>query len=547
VRNHLLQFVGKRLKVREIDCENFELSNRLMKAQSKISFYVVMACLALGLSTLSVRAFSLLGPFEPWMEETNGLRQPGDIGGPMDITNEYRWNVPVVTYGFDQSFLDYFGTNGVAAVESAIQILNDLPPASQIVLTNYPFYSQHVNYQALALGLWDLKSETLSLLLEQVGLASPTRYVLVLRQWDPVFIPPQYLYTYPYSYQNYWPDWVYPDFIAQRNFDPQTLDASQYVNDTLYTAYIVSKNNQNTIVPITADPFAPSYTAVADGTYGGSLAGGFYTGLTYDDVGGLAYLLSTNNINYETLLSSINGVGTNTDSFVNGARRPGVDKITFVPLPVDSATGAFLTMTNQFTDTYITNGNVMRQQLARAISQPDFLFCAGDVVPNSTGEWLSIFSRTGTTNWVNHAALNGNPGGAGPGVIRPPARITFDKLGQDFYSDGSDGDEVVYDDPFFIGSFDGSSNAPIVYPTLQTGSAQLTVRIWLVMGQPPNWSINKFVWETNAPVGATFEMKTSTNLADWTGLFTVTNNGAICSYLVIAPSSSHRFYRLLPQ
>ena len=58
------------------------------------------------------------------MEETNGFRQgsmlapgnswqPSDIGGPMRLDSEYRWNVPIVTYGFDRSFLDYFGANGV--------------------------------------------------------------------------------------------------------------------------------------------------------------------------------------------------------------------------------------------------------------------------------------------------------------------------------------------------------------------------------------------------------------------------------------------------
>src|SRR5262245_51899616 len=82
--------------------------------------------------------FALLGPYADWMQLTNGYRGPYDIGGPMDLREEYRWNVPVVTYAFDQSFLDYFGSNGVAAVESAIQILNNLPPASQIVLTNFP-------------------------------------------------------------------------------------------------------------------------------------------------------------------------------------------------------------------------------------------------------------------------------------------------------------------------------------------------------------------------------------------------------------------------
>src|SRR5580658_6978709 len=86
---------------------------------------ILSVCALLSFSAKRADAFALLGPYESWMQYTNGLRQPGDIGGPMDIGNGYRWNVPVVTYGFDKSFLDFFGTNGVAAVEAAIQILND--------------------------------------------------------------------------------------------------------------------------------------------------------------------------------------------------------------------------------------------------------------------------------------------------------------------------------------------------------------------------------------------------------------------------------------
>ena len=71
--------------------------------------------LALLLLSLVMRleAFSLLGPYEPWMDTTNGFRSyNGDIGGPMALGNEYRWNVPVLTYGFDQSFLIIsFGPN----------------------------------------------------------------------------------------------------------------------------------------------------------------------------------------------------------------------------------------------------------------------------------------------------------------------------------------------------------------------------------------------------------------------------------------------------
>jgi hypothetical protein len=154
-----------------------------VKAQLKIGLCFAVVCLAFGLAAPDARAFALLGPVQPWMQTTNGVIYPGDIGGPMCISNEYRWNVPVVTYGFDQSFMDYFGTNGVAAVESAIQILNNLRPASQIVLTNYPFDSQQLNFEARAQSLYDLKSQTLKLLLEQLGLGYPARNVFVLKQW----------------------------------------------------------------------------------------------------------------------------------------------------------------------------------------------------------------------------------------------------------------------------------------------------------------------------------------------------------------------------
>src|SRR6266404_2657358 len=100
----------------------------------------VMSLLALNLLAIRANAFSLLGPFAPWMDVQKGYRQPGDIGGPMNIGEGYRWNIPVITYGFSRSFLDYFGSNGVAAVESAIAIRNQVPPASAINPESYTAY-----------------------------------------------------------------------------------------------------------------------------------------------------------------------------------------------------------------------------------------------------------------------------------------------------------------------------------------------------------------------------------------------------------------------
>jgi hypothetical protein len=341
------------------------------------------------------------------------------------------------------------------------------------------------------------------------------------------------------------------NLIAGFNFDPETLQPSALINNILYGGYFDYYDGQTYIQPFSVDPLADTYTAVADFDL---MPGGFYTGLTYDDIGGLAYLLSTNNVNFETLMSGVFGVGTNADSYVNGVWRPGVDKITFIHVALDPLTGEmFLPLTNYYTDIYITNGASMQQQVARVISRPDFLFSVADLGKNDiTTPW---FERTGTTNWINNAALNGNPGGAGPGVIQPPVQIVFNTLGRQMFSYvGLNGitDETSEDDSMPWGTFDGSTNAPIIYPVSQTGSPQMTVRMWLTRGSSKNnLYINpfqrSFEWSATSPAGTPFAFQTTSNLMDWVTLFSVTNNGSISYYFVNNPASTSRFYRLIPQ
>ena len=269
-----------------------------------ISFKAMTTLLGV-LVPLFSQAFSLLGPLEPWMTETNNYGRPGDIGGPMDITNGYRWNTPVITYSFDQSFLNYFGSNGVAAVNSAIKILNDLPPASQIVLSNFPTDARGLNYTAQSLSLYDLKSTTLFLLLEQLGLTSPSRYCYTLDGWDPsLFVYGGGGFWVGVSGTNYQfnsnpqdPGGHVFDFIIHRNYDPETFTPSFSVNDVLLGASVYSEMSApndyyptefNFTIPFPVDPFATSYSAVADFVSAFTQGQGqFYTGLTKDDVGGL--------------------------------------------------------------------------------------------------------------------------------------------------------------------------------------------------------------------------------------------------------------------
>ncbi|MEJ0089343.1 MAG: Ig domain-containing protein [Limisphaerales bacterium] len=286
-------------------------------------------------------AFALLGPLpnytngvppnfgDDWQVSTIGYDYPGsgDIGGPKNIGEEYRRNAQVYYYACNQNFLDFFGSNGVVAIDQAFSIMNDsltnvdsFSPA----LTEFPLVSQSINYDASGLDLTDLKSITLGALVENMGLAGPVRFAWTLHDR---YLPggaqcPAYEYL-----------------VVQRNFDTTASPLNQaqyspYINGTLYTYYIDEvcpasvPDPQAVAVPVQADALQNSFTAVA-GMHdslvlrnsafinAGLQLGGFYTGLTRDDVAGLRYLLTTNNINFETptfgsvLVNSSGPGGTN--------------------------------------------------------------------------------------------------------------------------------------------------------------------------------------------------------------------------------------------
>ncbi len=492
---------------------------------------VLKIFLALMVVTAEANAFSLLGPYTDWMNFTNGYRQPDDIGGPMDLGEEYRWNVPELTYAFDQSFLDYFGSNGVAAVEQAIQILNDLPPASEITVTNFPLDSTRYNYVAQALNLYDLKSSVLSVLLEQMGLAEPTRHVFDLRRWDPIL--------YPSDETTWWPG-VIPYYIVERNFDPENPAASHWVNDVLLTGYVgqfgSGSDLNHDVVEVPVDPLAWTRTAVADRRWS---SGSFYNGLTRDDVGGLCYLLQTNNCNLEALLPGVHGVGTNAGSYVNHALRQGVNKITFVRPDYDALLGQFFTpFTNQFTDRYVTNNVLVEQELERVITQPDFLFSSGDPGQNVYG--LPFVTRTSTSNWWNGASL---PGMSGPGIIRPSVSIMFSRPGPTLQTYDSMPEGYLEWSLRLWGSFNASTNPPIIYPAGSSAGNDLTIRLQLLDGSKV---IRTVSWQTPLAAGQLAAFQTSTNLTDWTTLLLLPNHGGVVQWLHSC-SRPQRFFRAVPQ
>ncbi len=288
-----------------------------------------LAILAAGV--LDAGAFALIGPNnEAYQSPDIGYNPNPSISGlpiaPKNLGEEYRRNTPVLYYSFDQNFLDYFGSNGVVAIEQAIQVFNGLAMTNltdySADLSEFPLEASRVNYQAAALGLTDLKSTTMTVLVQQLGLTHPDRYVWTLHARElrgPGPCPADMVYS-----------------VIKRNFDPvftapNQLQSSSYVNGTLYTYEIVEycTTDASPIPPMLSDatefqldPLANTFSAVAAGNnapillggirfdvQAGLLTGSFYTGLTRDDVGGLRYLMRTNNLNIE-------GAGADTETFI---------------------------------------------------------------------------------------------------------------------------------------------------------------------------------------------------------------------------------------
>jgi hypothetical protein len=269
----------------------------------------------------------MLGPAETWQTSTLGywrfyyITLPASgwvVAGddfawhPHNLGEESRWNNPVLYYSFDQSFLDYFGSNGVAAVDAAVAVFNSLTNVSSYStdLREFPLEESRVNYTAQALHLYDLKSTVMELLIERLGLIDPENWTWSIRTrvLPPGLACPRFDFA-----------------VVQRNFDPVTWEPSRYVNGTLFT-YEIEQTcpppwDFGDAVEFPVDPnveLSARYSALAtpklmlpDETF----YGWFHTGLTRDDMGGLRYLYATTNLNIE-------GAGTNTVTFVTDTNAP---------------------------------------------------------------------------------------------------------------------------------------------------------------------------------------------------------------------------------
>jgi hypothetical protein len=420
------------------------------------------------------KAFTLLGDFDNWQVNALGFGF-GELGGSKSLGEEYRLNTPIITYGFDSTFLDFFGADGVKAVDEAFVIMNRIPKTAKMSPNLTEFLTddaQRTLPSAEALNLLDLKSATLGLLIEHMGLAGE-EHVFDLRQR--ISVPG----TCQFDYQ-----------VLLRNFDPLpnvlTPPTTRFVNGTLYTYEIVDfcpTPNFAFAVEKLVDPTDIPFNAVASFKGGltsdGQRFGGYYINITRDDAGGLRYLYRSTNLNWEILppdarsqgffgpWQPVDFFGTNAFSTNFPATRGGIQKVNFRKTRFDSSFGTFFQpRVLTYTLPLRTNFNTFKETVRRAIFRPDILFTAADLSPGPAtiplGPSIAARSIAYRTNGVD---LFPHPESIGPGIILPQTLITFHKsLPQFFNFTDFFLDEVTSERGFLWASFDGSTNDPVIYP-----------------------------------------------------------------------------------
>ena len=147
----------------------------------------------------------------------------------------------------------------------------------------------------------------------------------------------------------------------------------------------------------------------------------------------------------------------------------GIEKIHFVKTNYDSTLGQFFyPIIDQYTNTYITNGQPMRQTFTRVVTTPDVLFTVADFAapnPPALGVSVPVVLRTDP----NFNVRNIPNRLAGPGTIDPTTTFTFNKVGAVFgFGPAGSTNAFLNQDSLLSmmawGSFDNTTNAPIVYP-----------------------------------------------------------------------------------
>ena len=219
-----------------------------------------------------------------------------------NLGEEYRWNSPIVTYTYDESFLSYFGSNGVVAVEKGMEMLNSIPPASSIKtnyppasadennLWNYPVRPDRFHARAYNDRILDIKSYALAELFGFMGLGNAEDNAFQLEFGS----------------------------VVLRNWDPISYGPSKYLNGNLISWAVLGGTNAQPF-PIDVTKSLMTLAGTIDNRIPRLDEGKYLVAPTRDDIGGYRYLYRKDNFNVENLPPSTYQMVTNQPNLTNPA------------------------------------------------------------------------------------------------------------------------------------------------------------------------------------------------------------------------------------
>jgi len=197
--------------------------------------------------------------------------------------------------------------------------------------------------------------------------------------------------------------------------------------------------------------------------------------------------------------------------------RQGIEKITFIRQDFDSILGtSWSPVTNFYHQTAVTNGVAVLQTFRRIITQPDILFTTADLTGGPQA--LPTFSRL-TRTFPNFNATQVANGQFGPGTVQPAIRFTFNNVGRVFENivgsfiglNGGVSPDANFIGFFQWGSFDNTTNPPVVYPS-SASLAALQAQIFFQVTTP-----SPLVYSLSAPFSVTLTASGGTPFAANTG------------------------------
>ena len=316
---------------------------------------------------------------------------------------------------------------------------------------------------------------------------------------------PHYTYTYGnVQVLNLWSNSTFSDVYVQVSSDPYSPALSpHYVTNTVSNTYTATfTNGEFIILPSNAcgglqdvSNLLTNVTSIALFSYTNSFA----TNVTNFNIIGTLVLSYTNNYQStnHTLL-----VYTSTCSTNAVALRGGVDKITFVRHDYDSLLGYYWSpVTSSYRMVERTNGVLVTNTYFRTVTKPDVLIRGYDQIIGPAAAAFNLV-RIGDYNYDStHVSSDGQ----GPGLMYPAVTLDYGKGGGPIYFNIGNGNLANGILQYQWGTFDGSTNAPIVYPSGSSLSNLLTSLYFQITNTTfPYFSIGAGYTATNpylAPLG----------------------------------------------